>query len=61
MKQLLMLPVLLAFGLSTSGCLLAAAAGAGAVAVDEANENDGEFDPIEEAYDDDPSTKGPLD
>ncbi len=47
---------LLGMGFSTSGCVLAAAAGAGAVIADEANENDGEFDPLEEAYDGDDST-----
>jgi hypothetical protein len=41
---------LAAIGLSTSGCVLlglGAAAGAGAVAADELNENDGKFDPLE--------------
>ncbi len=61
MKKFLMLIALMGFGLSTSGCILAAAAGAGAVAADEINEDDGEFDPLEEAYDGDPSTAGPLD
>ena len=48
--------VLLGMSVTTSGCVLAAAAGAGAVVADEANENDGEFDPLEEAYDGDDST-----
>ena len=47
--------------MSLSGCLLGAAAGAGAIAADEINEDDGEFDPLEEAYDGDPDTKGPAD
>ena len=38
-----------------SGCV-AAAIGAGAVAVDEIVEDDGKFDPLEEAYDGDDST-----
>lgn len=60
MKTLLKFVALIGFAISTSGCLLAAAAGAGAIAVDEAKENDGVFDPLEEAYDGDPKTKGPL-
>ena len=46
-------------GLQT-GCV-AAAIGAGAIAVDEAIENDGEFDPLEEAYDGDDSTTPIID
>jgi|GEM_PF-1477238 len=61
MKKLILLLVLLGMGLSTTGCVLGVVAAAGAIAVDEANENDGEFDPFEEAYDGDPSTAGPLD
>ena len=61
MKKSLTLLTFLAIGFSTSGCVLGLAAGAGAIAVDEANENDGKFDPLEEAYDGDPSTAGPLD
>jgi len=61
MKRLLIILSLLGISLSTSGCLLGAAAGAGYIAHDEATENDGEFDPLEEAYDGDPSTAGPLD
>ena len=61
MKMLASLLVLLGMSMSLSGCLLGAAAGAGAIAVDEADENDGDFDPLEEAYDGDPDTKGPID
>lgn len=53
--------VLLGGGLSMSGCVLGLAAGAGAIAVDELNEKDGKFDPLEEAYAGDPETAGPLD
>lgn len=60
MKQLAALFALLFMSLSLSGCLLGAAAGAGAVGHDEATEGDGEFDPLEEAYDDDPDTRGPV-
>ena len=52
---------LLGMSMSLSGCLLGAAAGAGYIAHDEATEGDGEFDPLEEAYDGDPETAGPLD
>lgn len=55
MKKLLMLFGLMGIAISTSGCLLGVAAGAGAVAADEAHEDDG-FDPLEEAYDDDSDT-----
>lgn len=61
MKKILMMFAILGMGISTSGCLLGAAAGAGYIAADEINEDDGEFDPLEEAYDDDPETAGPLD
>ncbi|WP_375201572.1 hypothetical protein [Hyphococcus sp.] len=61
MKKLAGLMALMMMSTSLSGCLLGAAAGAGYVAHDEATENDGEFDPLEEAYDGDPSTAGPLD
>lgn len=61
MKMLASLMALLGMSMSLSGCLLGAAAGAGAVAADEAHENDGDFDPLEEAYDGDPDTKGPID
>ncbi|MEM9169312.1 MAG: hypothetical protein AAGC56_06620 [Pseudomonadota bacterium] len=61
LKLLLKLAALAGFALSTSGCLLAAGAAAGAIAVDEIQEKDGKFDPLEEAYDGDPSTAGPLD
>lgn len=36
-----------------AGCTLAAGAAGGAVAADELNEDDGEFDPLEETYDGD--------
>jgi len=55
-KKLLSVLALLAMGMSTSGCVVALAAGAGAVAADELNEDDGEFDPLEKAYDDDDTT-----
>ncbi len=60
-KTLTALVALLFMSMSLSGCLLGAAAGAGAVGYDEATEDDGEFDPLEEAYDGDPDTKGPAD
>ena len=60
-KSLTALLALLFMSMSLSGCLLGAAAGAGAIAADEANENDGDFDPLEEAYDGDPDTRGPAD
>lgn len=47
MKQLSVIAMLMLAGFGLSGCLFAAGAGAGAVAADEANENDGEFDPLE--------------
>jgi len=61
MRQLASVMALLFMCLSLSGCLLGAAAGAGAVGYDEATEGDGGFDPLEEAYDGDPDTKGPID
>ncbi|PQA88022.1 hypothetical protein [Hyphococcus luteus] len=61
MKMLATLLAMLGMSMPLSGCLLGAAAGAGAVAADEANENDGNFDPLEEAYDGDPDTRGPAD
>ena len=61
MKQIVMIAALMFMSMPLSGCLLGAAAGAGYIAHDEATENDGEFDPLEEAYDGDPSTAGPLD
>lgn len=57
MSRILMTIALLMSSLSLSGCLLGAAAGAGAVAADEINENDGEFDPLEKAYDGDDDTR----
>ena len=60
-KTLLSLFALLAMGMSTSGCVVALAAGAGAVVADELNEDDGEFDPLEEAYDGDDRTKPLID
>jgi len=61
MKKLLMASAIMLTGAPLSGCVLGAAAGAGYIAHDEATENDGKFDPLEEAYDGDPSTAGPLD
>ena len=61
MKKLAGLMALMMMSTSLSGCLLGAAAGAGYVAHDEATENDGKFDPLEEAYDGDPETRGPAD
>ncbi|MHA7871853.1 MAG: hypothetical protein ACX939_05845 [Hyphococcus sp.] len=55
-KTLLGLLALMAMAASTSGCVVALAAGAGAVAADELNEDDGEFDPLEKAYDGDDET-----
>lgn len=60
-KTLLSLFALLAMGISTSGCVVALAAGAGAVAADELNEDDGEFDPLEKAYDGDDTTDPLID
>ena len=51
MKKLVIASILLGAGLGLSGCALGVAAGAGAVAADEANEDDGEFDPLEDTYD----------
>ncbi|WDI32978.1 hypothetical protein PUV54_07180 [Hyphococcus flavus] len=61
MKLIATFAALTLMSTSLSGCLLGAAAGAGAIGYDEATEGDGEFDPLEEAYDGDPDTKGPLD
>lgn len=61
LKTFTALLALLFMSMSLSGCLLGAAAGAGAIGYDEATEDDGEFDPLEEAYDGDPDTKGPAD
>lgn len=61
LRMLSTIALMIASSLSLSGCLLGAAAGAGAIGYDEATENDGEFDPLEEAYDGDPDTKGPAD
>lgn len=47
MKHLSVLAMLALASVGLSGCLFAAGAGAGAVVADEANENDGEFDPLE--------------
>ena len=57
MKLILTGFALLLASLSLSGCLLGAAAGAGAIGYDEATENDGEFDPLEKAYDEDEDTQ----
>ena len=55
MKQFFILAGLMSLGLSTNGCV-AAAVGAGVVAADELMEDDGKFDPLEEAYDGDDTT-----
>lgn len=60
MNMLLKLAALFAFSVSASGCV-AAAIGAGAVAADELVEDDGKFDPLEEAYDGDDSTDPIID
>lgn len=49
-----------ALGLAASACVPAIIAG-GAIAVDEIVERDGEFDPLEEAYDGDPTTDPIID
>ncbi len=48
MKKLFLGLFLLAGATPLSGCALGLAAGAGYVAHDEATENDGNFDPLEE-------------
>ncbi|MCA8888105.1 MAG: hypothetical protein KDA46_04690 [Parvularculaceae bacterium] len=55
-NKLLCATALLGASFSSTGCVLAGAAAAGAVAADEINEDDGEFDPLEEAYDGDDGT-----
>lgn len=52
-NRLLCVMALLGSSFSTTGCVLAIGAAAGAVAADEISEDDGEFDPLEEAYDGD--------
>jgi len=61
MLRLIAAAAYLAAGLSTSGCVIALAAGAGAVAADELSEHDGEFDPLEKAYDGDDDTDPLID
>lgn len=56
MKMFASLLVLLGMSMSLSGCLLGVAAGAGAVAADEIDEDDGKFDPLEKAHDGDDDT-----
>lgn len=51
MKTVLALFGLLACSLSTSGCVLVAAAGAGYMIHDEATECDEKFDPLEDVRD----------
>lgn len=51
-KTLAALAAILLGAPALSGCLFAAGAAGGAVAADEANENDGEFDPGEDVIDD---------
>lgn len=48
MKMILTLAGLLALGASLSGCVVAAAAGAGYLIHDEATECDEKFDPLED-------------
>lgn len=51
MKKVLATFALLVSGLSTSGCILAAAAGAGYMVHDEVTECDDKFDPLEDVRD----------
>ena len=51
MEKVIFAGLLLAASSAVSGCALGLAAGAGAVIADEANENDGKFDPLEDTYD----------
>ena len=60
MKQFMILGGIFGAALMAQGCVPALIAG-GAVAADEAIEDDGEFDPLEEAYDGDDSTDPILD
>ncbi|MEQ1929111.1 MAG: hypothetical protein ABL957_01075 [Parvularculaceae bacterium] len=56
LKSVTRIACIAAMGLSTSGCVVAAAAGAGVLVHDELTEDDGEFDPlekVEDALDDD--------
>ena len=48
MQKVLFLAGLLGLSFSTSGCVVAAAAGAGYMLHDEATECDDEFDPLED-------------
>ena len=48
MRRIIITLALFGMGLSTSGCVIAAAAGAGYMLHDEATECDDEFDPLEE-------------
>jgi hypothetical protein len=50
--KILALSLIVAMSAMTSGCVLLAGAGAGYVAHDEATENDGNFDPLEDVRDD---------
>ncbi len=59
-KRVAQLSFLVAVASLSSGCV-AALIGAGAVAADEIVEGDGKFDPLEEAYDGDPSTTPIID
>ncbi len=51
MKTIIVMSLLMASTGALGGCALGLAAGAGAVVADEANENDGKFDPLEDTYD----------
>ena len=60
LKKLALMTALILSAGSLSGCV-AALIGVGAIAIDEAIENDGKFDPLEEAYDGDSSTTPIID
>lgn len=49
MRRFVKLFALAILAMQASGCVLAAAAGAGYLIHDEATENDGKFDPLEKA------------
>ena len=61
MRKFFLAICLIATPLSLQGCVLAAGVAAGAVVADEISEKDGKFDPLEEAYDGDPTTKPIID
>ncbi len=59
MKDIRIYLLCLAAAIGLGGCAAVAAGGAGYVAGDEVEEDDGEFDPLEKTYDDNPNT-GPF-